>query len=142
MCDNNKCTCNTDKYVIKEGDLKIGTFWETDDGQKTLIVKEYGNKNVRVYYCNNESILTLSPTGTGSARHGWNLKKPWVEPKKLTFFMNIYEDASTMYRSIKHGNTVYKTEKECKEATYRNGYPDKLLDTIQINYVEGKKVYS
>lgn len=85
--------------------FKEGQFWETKQGKKVLICKIAPNGCIQVF--SDSSLITLHPDGRYyvNAEHEFDLFRPWVEPKQIKGWVNIYPDCVYFHDTEKLAKT-------------------------------------
>lgn len=112
--------------------FKTGSQWKTRGGWRAVVVDVSDENLILVWHERNiNSIFIHEKTGIECSGYyeKYDLVEPFVEPIKRTFWSNVYHDRIGL---------SFDTYEEAKRGVSKT---PKYLDTIQIDYVQGKTHY-
>lgn len=105
--------------------FKTGSQWKTRGGWRAMVVDVHIGCPV-VWHSREGNVFQHTPYGALAGKDDYNLISEWVEPIKRTFWVNVYCDVLC----------VHESQQEAKKYAGID-----TLDTIQIDYVQGKTHY-
>lgn len=111
----------------------IGSQWKTRAGNRAVVVDHDGLDNMIVWHPNGECTHDL-PSGRASySDQQYDLLTPWTEPRKGTFWVNVYDGNKLQLRTIH----------DCRETADNEAaqrVKNDRLACIEINWTEGQGI--